>query len=69
MSDSSCSPDIFQGNVSDLMQNIEFVRTYFDDLLVIITSNFEDHFQNIDIVLKKLSEQRRVNFAQPKSSI
>jgi hypothetical protein len=31
----SCSPDSFQENISDLMQNLNFVRKYLDDLLVI----------------------------------
>jgi hypothetical protein len=31
----SCSPDIFQEKMSDLMQDLNFVRTYLDELLVI----------------------------------
>jgi hypothetical protein len=50
------SPDIFQENISDVMQNLVFVRTYLDDLLVISTSAFEDHIQKLEIVLKKLSD-------------
>jgi hypothetical protein len=29
------SPDIFQEKMSDLMANLEFVRTYLDNLLII----------------------------------
>jgi hypothetical protein len=46
----SCSPDIFQGKMSDLMQNLEFVLTYLDDLLAFSTRTFEDHIQKLEIV-------------------
>jgi hypothetical protein len=39
----SCSPDIFQEKISDLMQHLNFVRTYLDDLLVISCSTLENH--------------------------
>jgi hypothetical protein len=39
----SFSPDIFQENMSDLMQHLNFVRTYLDAILVISCSTFEDH--------------------------
>ena len=29
------SPDIFQGKMSELMESLEYVRAYFDDLLCI----------------------------------
>jgi hypothetical protein len=47
----SCSPDIFQENMSDLMQHLNFVRTYLDDLLVISCSTFEDHLKNWNVFL------------------
>jgi hypothetical protein len=31
----SCSPDIFQEKISDVMQHLHFVRTYLDELLFI----------------------------------
>jgi hypothetical protein len=36
----SYSPYIFQENMSELMQHLNFVRTYLDDLLVISCSTF-----------------------------
>jgi hypothetical protein len=48
----SCSPDIFQEKMSDLMQHLDFVRTYLDDLLVIWCSTFEDHLEKSECVLK-----------------
>jgi hypothetical protein len=41
----SCSPDIFQEKMSDLIQHLNFVRTYLDDLLVISCSTLEDHLE------------------------
>jgi hypothetical protein len=43
----SCSPDMFQEKISDLMQHLNSVRTYLDDLLVISCSTFEDHLEKI----------------------
>jgi hypothetical protein len=39
----SCSPDMFQEKMSDLMQHLIFSRTYLADLLVISCITFEDH--------------------------
>ena len=33
---------------------LEYIRAYIDDLLIISNSSFEDHLNNIKIVLKKL---------------
>jgi hypothetical protein len=53
----SCSPDIFQEKMSDLMQHLIFLRTYLDDLLVISCSTFEDHLEKLECVLKILSDK------------
>ena len=50
----SCAPDIFQAEMSSLMEELEFVRVYLDDLLVISKGTFEDHLQKVDQVLGKL---------------
>jgi hypothetical protein len=48
--------------MSDLMQHLNFVRTYLDDLLVILCSTFEDHLEKLECVLKILSDKGlRVN--------
>ena len=41
----SGSPDIFQGKMSSLMESLEYVRTYIDDLLVLTKCSFEDHLE------------------------
>ena len=51
---SSC--DIFQEKMSDLMQGLDFVRTYIDDLLCITSSTHDDHLSKLDKVLEKVQE-------------
>lgn len=48
------SPDIFQEKMSELMEGLNFVRTYIDDLLVITNGSFEDHLSKLDSVLERV---------------
>ena len=48
------SPDIFQEKMNELFNDLEYVRAYIDDLLIISSSNFQDHLNKVKIVLKKL---------------
>ena len=50
----SCAPDIFQSKMSDLMAEIEYVRTYLDDLLILTSRDLEDHLLKVGVVLEKL---------------
>ena len=45
------SPDIFQEKMSELMEGLEFVRTYIDDLLCLMKGSFEDHLEKLERVL------------------
>ena len=38
-------PDIFQEKMSGLMGDLEFVRTYLDDLLILTKSSFVEHIK------------------------
>ncbi len=40
------SPDIFQGKMLELMESLEYVRAYLDDLLCISRLSLEDHLEN-----------------------
>jgi hypothetical protein len=53
----SCSPDIFQEKMSDLMQHLDFVRAYFDDLLVISSGTLDDHVRKMEVFFKLLSDK------------
>ena len=48
------SPDIFQEKMSNLFQDLEYVRTYIDDLLVITKGDYQDHLTKLGTVLNKL---------------
>ena len=50
------SPDIFQEKMSTLMSDIENVRAYIDDLLLLTSGTWEDHLDQLDKVLTRLKE-------------
>ncbi len=48
------SPDIFQGKMLELMEILEYVRAYLDDLLCISKLSLEDHLEKLEEVLRRL---------------
>ena len=52
----STAPDIFQNKMSDLMRELEFVRVYLDDLLIITNGSFEDHLAKLNQALHLLQK-------------
>ena len=50
------SPDIFQEKMSELMESLEFVRVYLDDLLCISKLSLEDHLDKLQVVLRRLRD-------------
>ena len=59
------SPDIFQEKMSGLMETLEYVRTYLDDLLIITRSSFDDHLTKMSEVLSRLRKAGlRINAAK-----
>jgi hypothetical protein len=48
-------PDVFQNVMSKLMQDMEYVKTYLDDLLILTNSSVKDHLLKLEIVLARLS--------------
>ncbi len=50
------SPDIFQEKMSGLLQDLEYVRTYIDDLLIISKGNWSDHLTKVKTVLQRLQD-------------
>jgi hypothetical protein len=50
------SPDIFQGKMSELMESLEFVRVYLDNLLCISKLSLEDHLEKLEVVLRRLCD-------------
>jgi len=50
------SADIFQAEMMDLMESLEYVRAYINDLLVITRGTLEDHLEKLGEVLRRLHE-------------
>jgi hypothetical protein len=48
------SPDIFQEKMSELMEPLEYVKAYLDDLLCISKLSFEDHLEKLEEVLRRI---------------
>jgi hypothetical protein len=46
------SPDIFQGKMTELMESLEYVRAYRDDLPCISKLSLEDHLEKLEEVLR-----------------
>ena len=45
------SPDIFQQLINNVLGDIENVRAYLDDILIMTSGLYEDHLANLDKVL------------------
>jgi len=43
------SPDISQEKMGELMANLEFVRAYIDDLIILTKDTCENHLQQLKI--------------------
>ena len=41
--------------MSELMEGLEFARTYLDDLLCITKGTFDDHLEKLDLILARLA--------------
>ncbi len=50
------SPDIFQSKMLELMEDLEYVRAYLDNLLYISRSSLEDHLKKLEEVLRHLCD-------------
>jgi hypothetical protein len=44
------SPDIFQEQMFELFLDLEYIRAYIDDLLMMSSSTFEEHLEQLDKV-------------------
>jgi Reverse transcriptase (RNA-dependent DNA polymerase). len=51
-----CSGDIFQAKVDQLLGDIEGVKTYIDNILVISKGSFDDHLKQLDTCFKIIQE-------------
>ncbi len=59
------SPDIFQRKMSALMESLEYVRAYLDDLCCISKLSLEDQLEKLEEVLRQLCDaELKVNAAK-----
>ena len=49
----SCSPDIFQAKIYELLGNIEGVKVYIDDILVIKRGSFDEHLKQLEEIFQR----------------
>ena len=60
-------PDVFQNVMSKLTQDMEYVKTYLDDLLILTNKGFKDHLTKLEMALARLSTAgMRVNASKSK---
>jgi hypothetical protein len=60
-------PDVFQNVMSKLVQDMEYVKTYLDDLLKLTNRSFKDHLLKLEMGLARLSTTgMRVNISKSK---
>ncbi len=50
------SRDIFQGKMLELMESLEFVRAYLDNLLCISKLSLKNHLEKLEEVLRRLRD-------------
>ncbi len=50
------SPDIFHEKMLELMETLEYVRAYLDDLLCISKLSLEDHLTKLEEVLRRIPD-------------
>jgi hypothetical protein len=60
-------PDVFQNFMSTLVQDMEYVKTYLDDLSIITNTRFKYHLLKLEMVVARLSTAgMRVNISKSK---
>ena len=52
----SVAPDIYQEKVCQLFEELETVRAFMDDLLVVSHGIYDEHLKDLEAVFKKLEE-------------
>jgi hypothetical protein len=48
------SPNILHGKMSKLMESLDYVQAYLDDLLCISRNSLEDHLEKLEEVLRRI---------------
>jgi hypothetical protein len=48
------SPDVFQSKINQLMDGLDYVQAYLNNILIVTKYTYEDHLSKFDTVLQKL---------------
>jgi phage-related protein len=62
-------PDVFQNVMSKLVQDMEYVKIYLDNLLILTNISFKDHLDKLEMVLARArlsTAGMRVNISKSK---
>ena len=68
----SATPDIFQEKMYSLMEELEYVQCYLDDLLILSNKSFKDYIDKVDNMISRLNQvglkirAKKYNFAMIK---
>jgi Reverse transcriptase (RNA-dependent DNA polymerase) len=62
------SPDIFQEQMSPLIEDLEFCRAYIDDLVVLSKGSWELHLHNLETILHRCLQRKGLKVNANKSS-
>jgi hypothetical protein len=49
------APDTFLETISELMEGLDFIRAYLDDLLILTKENWDDHLHKLETVLQRVA--------------
>jgi hypothetical protein len=61
------APDVFQNVMSKLVQDMEYIKTYLNDLLIPTNSSFKGYLLKLEMVLARLSTAGlRLNISESK---
>jgi Reverse transcriptase (RNA-dependent DNA polymerase) len=61
------APEVFQKIMSKLTQDMDHVKSYLDDLLILTNNNFKNHPTKLEMVLARLSTAgMRINASKSK---
>jgi dTDP-D-glucose 4,6-dehydratase len=48
------SPDIFQREINQIMDVLDYVQAYLDDILIVTKITYEDNLNQLDTIFQKL---------------
>ena len=53
----SCAPDVFQSKINELLGDLDSVRAYIDDVLILTKdASFEKHLEQVRVVLSRMQK-------------